>query len=98
MHQAQLTDPAATASRSCVTYVLQPSRHRRRDLKRLLEDLLRQWQLPARADRYTSAVAAAIGKRETLELLVQVDRVSELLTLELWSDGHLLYGLDDWIG
>jgi hypothetical protein len=88
----------SSALRASVSYALEPGGDRAAELEQLLTDLLRQWQLPARADRYAASAAGALDRSEALELFVQVDRVSQLLTLELWSAGQFRYGLDDWVG
>jgi hypothetical protein len=95
--------PAADAAtgqtlRASVTYSLEPGRDRLSHLHDLLADVLAQWRLPERADRYAAAAAAAVDGEVPLELFVQLDRVSQLLTLELWASGQFLFGLDDWVG
>lgn len=61
--------------------------------------LVSSWRLPAlRSQRWLAAAGPVLADPAPLELFVQLDRVSQILTLELWQDGLLVFGIDDWVG
>lgn len=64
-----------------------------------LEGTLSSWSLPpSLARRWLGAAKDVLSSDTPLELYVELDRVVNLVTIELWNDhGHRLYGLDDYL-
>ncbi|MDQ1539061.1 MAG: hypothetical protein QOE58_3454 [Actinomycetota bacterium] len=82
---------------SCtLTLPVEPGRQRR--LETALSSVAVRWGLPMRARRWADSASVVLGHPEELEVFVQLDRVSQLLTVEVCSGGYLLFGLDDWVG
>jgi hypothetical protein len=64
-----------------------------------LEEIAEQWGLPRfRSRRWLLAATAALTGPQPLEMFVQVDCFTNLLTLELWAYGTVVFGIDDWLG
>ncbi len=51
-----------------------------------------------RSRRWLTAADEVLAGPQPLELFVQLDKVSSLVTLELWRDGQVVFGIDDWVG
>lgn len=52
----------------------------------------------ARSRRWLVAAQEVLSGSDHLELFVQLDKVSSLVTLELWRNGEVVFGIDDWVG
>lgn len=51
-----------------------------------------------RARRWLSAAREVLSDPEPVELFLQLDKISSIVSLELWRDGQVVFGIDDWVG
>ncbi len=57
------------------------------------------WGLPPTSGaRWVSALSRPLPHEGALELYLEYDPVTELATVELWQEGQVCYGIDDWLG
>lgn len=81
------------------TTVLAPGAGRDARAQLVLENLAQEWGLPRRrAHRWLAAAGLLLEGPTPLEMYVQLDRATKTLTLELWAEGRVLFGIDDWLG
>lgn len=99
-----LTPPLAVAGRhlsgrSCTTTLLPAAADREAAARRAVAQLVQQWRLPSfRSQRWLSAAVEVLAGPGALELFLQYDPVSMVVTLELWAHGRTVFGIDDWLG
>jgi hypothetical protein len=87
------------ASRLSTIVVLPAQLGREAAARAALEEIAEQWALPRfRSRRWLLAADDALGGPQPLEMFVQVDCFTNLLTLELWAYGKVVFGIDDWLG
>jgi hypothetical protein len=98
LEQAARLAAAATVRRSTLA-VLPAGEERITALLDALSPLLTMRSLPDwLPPQWLAAAQDVLASTEDIELFVQHDPVLETLTLELWRDGHRLFGTDVWIG
>ena len=51
-----------------------------------------------RARRWLAAAREVLEAEHPVELFLQLDTISSLVSLELWTDGVVVFGIDDWVG
>lgn len=79
--------------------LLRPGSERWAEAQAALDELVEQWGLPQhRSRRWLVAAGQVLGGPTPLEMYVQVDGTTDLLTLELWAYGQVVFGIDDWLG
>lgn len=93
MHGTQATLLAATVDLGA------PSDRRSDRAEDALLQAVHSWQLPKqRAQRYLTGARRVLEGPDSLTMHVQYDRVTQIVSLELWSDESVLFSLDDWTG
>jgi hypothetical protein len=69
------------------------------DAETWLQEQLRTWGVPVgSAGRWLSSARSVLERRGELVIFAQYDPVLLLFTVELWSGGKRVYGIDDWLG
>jgi len=79
--------------------VLDDPEARRWRAERWIEDVLEGWHLqPAMGGRWLSPADPHLRAPGALRLRAEYEPDLCLCTLEIWSDGRRVFGLDDWVG
>lgn len=79
--------------------VLPPGPGRRAEAEEWLGSVLKAWAVRSSSTgRWLSAAQASLESKSELVMFVQYDALLLLFTIELWRDGDLVYGIDDWLG
>lgn len=69
------------------------------DVHSWLSATLTEWHLPAGLGRrWLAGAGEHLGPSGADELYLQFDAVMGLVTVELWQEGRVLFGIDDWVG
>lgn len=57
------------------------------------------WGLSAhQGRRWLAGAREVLDAPHPVELFLQLDRISSIVSLELWTDGVVVFGIDDWVG
>ena len=57
------------------------------------------WGLsPHQSRRWLAGAREVLEAEHPVELFLQLDRISTIVSLELWTDGAVVFGIDDWVG
>lgn len=85
---------------ACSARTVLPEHERRRaQAERWLEQVLAEWGLvPALAGRWLAAADTHLRADGEVALEAEYDAGLGVVSVELWSGGRRLYGIDDWIG
>ena len=74
-------------------------RTRRAEAEQWLGELLQRWDVrSASTGRWLAAAQETLEKPGELVLTAQYDASLLLFTLEIWRNGRVVYGIDDWLG
>lgn len=85
--------------RTWTTTLLPAGADREAAAQRAVAQFVQQWRLPSfRSQRWLSAAVEVLAGPGALELFLQYDPVSTVVTLELWAHGKTVFGIDDWVG
>jgi hypothetical protein len=94
-----LTQPLRLVPACSARTVLPEHERRRAHAERWLEQVLAEWGLvPALAGRWLAAADTHLRTGGEIAMAAEYDAAAGVISLELWSRGRRLYGIDDWIG
>lgn len=90
---------ASTSPALFAEIVLDSQEDRRWRAERWIEDVLAGWDLqPAVGGRWLSPADPHLRAPGALRLRAEYEPELSLCSLEIWSDGRRVFGLDDWVG